>query len=134
MPLGELAQPLFGNFGFDAFHIDDALEVGRKHAIVAVEVFFILHQAGARKMIKIFDAAKNHLFFKSLQQHQELLDGDWHAAFFQFQEKFYKHMFLKDNFSHKNLQLVTCFLFCNRHYTAPQLEFRLKPQGISRAR
>ena len=107
MALGEQLQPFFGDFGFDVFDIDDALEVRRKYPVVAVEVFFVLHQAGAREVIKVLNAAKNHVFLEGFQQNQKLLDGDWHIAFFQFQEKFYKHLFLNNFFRNIHLQFVT---------------------------
>ena len=84
---GELTQPVLGNGRLNAFNVDNALEVGREHAIKAVKVFFIFDQADAREVVKILDAAVDDLFLKTLQQRQKLLDGDRHPAFFQLQKE-----------------------------------------------
>ena len=66
MAFREQFQPFFGDFCLDILDINDALEVRRKYAVVAIKVFFVFHQANACEMVKILNTAEDHLFLKGL--------------------------------------------------------------------
>ena len=76
-----------GNRDSERVDFDDAFEIGGEHAIVAVEIFLVLHEAGAREVIEILDAPESDLFLQRFDERQELADRDRHAALFQLSEK-----------------------------------------------
>ena len=85
--LRELLQPLFGNLHDERIDFDDAFEVGREHAVEAVEVLLVLNQARAREVVEVLRAAERDLLLEGLDERQELADRDRDAARFKLEEK-----------------------------------------------
>ena len=91
--LGHLAQPFLGNVG----HVDgirhavQALEDVAEHLVELVDIALILHQGGARQVIKVSHLHIDDLFVHRLHQHQVFLQRDRHFGFTQFIEEVEEH-------------------------------------------
>ena len=89
--LGKLLEPLLRNHDGDSFDLDDALEVGGEHAVVAIVVFLVLHQAGAGEIVELLHAAERDALRHRLDERQELLDRDRDAALLQLEKELDQH-------------------------------------------
>ena len=79
--LGELFQPLGRNVGFD--HAVDRLqpfEHVTEHAIELVDIALVLHQRGARQIVKIVNAARRQIGVHGFEQRQIFAQGHRHAG------------------------------------------------------
>src|SRR5262249_39240520 len=85
---GLLAQPVFRNLREQIRReLEEASEISGKHAIEAIEVRFVLHQAHARKVVKLIHAVRGNALAHGFQQREELFDGDRDATFFELEKK-----------------------------------------------
>ena len=71
-PLGDLAQPVFGNFIQQAFFGAplQSLEAGAEHAIELVQIALVLDQTGTAQEIEIIDVIIGDALFHALNQGQ----------------------------------------------------------------
>ena len=53
---------------------DDALEVRGEHAVEAVEILLVFHEARAREVVEVLDVTGGDFLFHRLEQRQELLE------------------------------------------------------------
>ena len=92
---GEPAQPFLRDIGdvdraFAGQRLD-ALEDVRKHLVEAVDVALVLHQRGAREVVKALDVELHQPGIHALEQRQVLAQRDRNARGLQFEEEGDEH-------------------------------------------
>ena len=89
-----LAQPFFRYLGADVEDRLDALEVTAEREVEAVEMLFVLDQAGARQRIEIIERKRHDARVERLEQREKFARRDGQLARLEMKEEVDQHGFL----------------------------------------